>query len=193
MTLSQISWISDIYITVHNSTKLQLWSSIENDIMVGGQHHMRNCIKGLQGEEGWEPLLRTLILLYPCLSFRSWFRWPSFAARHSLFLTALVSPETHTGSLFTAVRLSVHWWGQKGVENTKPKMPWEDLEPILRGPGSHEVLLNRGSDRAQSPSALFYLLAQSDFPEHNCPRYKCFPWIQQQSWYSLTKKLCVGL
>lgn len=79
--------------------------------------------------------------------------------RHGLFLTACVSPETHTGYLFIAVRLSISLWGQtssvgEGVENSKPLMHWEDLEFILRGPENHGELWNRGSDKAQSSSAL---------------------------------------
>lgn len=40
--------------------KWQLWSSNTNTFMVGGgggQHNMRNCIKGWQHLEGWGPLL----------------------------------------------------------------------------------------------------------------------------------------
>jgi hypothetical protein len=36
--------------------KLKLWSSNKNKLMVGGHHHMKNDIKGLQVEEGREPL-----------------------------------------------------------------------------------------------------------------------------------------
>ena len=37
--------------------KWQLWSSNKNNFMVGGHHGMRNCIKGSQHWEGWEPLV----------------------------------------------------------------------------------------------------------------------------------------
>lgn len=38
---------TDISITIHNSSKLQVWSSQGNNFIVGG-HNTRNCIKGLQ-------------------------------------------------------------------------------------------------------------------------------------------------
>lgn len=42
------SYILDIYIMIHNRSKLQIWTSNENNFMVGGHHNMRNCIKGSQ-------------------------------------------------------------------------------------------------------------------------------------------------
>lgn len=42
--LAKILENTNVYIKTHNSSKIQLWSSIENDFIVGG-HHMRNCIK----------------------------------------------------------------------------------------------------------------------------------------------------
>ena len=52
------SCISNIYITIHNSSKITVakWSSNENNVMSGGHHTMRNCIKRSQHLEGWEQL-----------------------------------------------------------------------------------------------------------------------------------------
>lgn len=36
--------------------RLQLWSSNKNSVVAGGQHNMRNFIKGSRDEEGPEPL-----------------------------------------------------------------------------------------------------------------------------------------
>jgi hypothetical protein len=42
----QISYKSDVYIIIPITVaKSQLWSSNENNIMVGGHHNMRNCVK----------------------------------------------------------------------------------------------------------------------------------------------------
>jgi hypothetical protein len=64
------------FITV---AKLQLWSSNKNNFMIGVHYNMRNCIKGSQCMEGWEPLLywtppflkRSPVQLFSCfhLSF----------------------------------------------------------------------------------------------------------------------------
>jgi hypothetical protein len=41
----QISYMSDIYITIHNSSKIIAMKQQQN-IIVGGHHNMKNCIKG---------------------------------------------------------------------------------------------------------------------------------------------------
>lgn len=41
----QISCLSDIHITIHNSRKITVMKSPQNNFMVGSQYTMRNCIK----------------------------------------------------------------------------------------------------------------------------------------------------
>lgn len=48
---------TQIYVTIHKAAKLQLCSSNENNFMAGAHHDMRNCIQGLELQEGWEPLV----------------------------------------------------------------------------------------------------------------------------------------
>ena len=48
---------TDIYIMIITAAKLQLWSS-NKKINGGGHHNMKNCIKGWQHWEDWEPLLK---------------------------------------------------------------------------------------------------------------------------------------
>lgn len=97
-----------------------------------------------------------------CLSFRSWLRCPlSPSQTRPICHSSLVSPKTHTGSLFIAARLPISLWGQtqtssvgEGAESSKPLVHWEDLELIPRGPENHGELRNGRSAKAQSPSAL---------------------------------------
>ena len=60
MTLSQVSPKTigkHKYLQFIPAAKLQLWSSNKNNSMVEGYHSMRNCIKELQHQKGWEPLI----------------------------------------------------------------------------------------------------------------------------------------
>ena len=49
--------ILDIYIMIHNSSKIIVWSVNENNFMVWGHYSIRSHIKGSQRWEGWEPML----------------------------------------------------------------------------------------------------------------------------------------
>jgi hypothetical protein len=42
----QIFCISDIYITIHNSTKITVMKQQQNNFMVGDHQSMRSCIEG---------------------------------------------------------------------------------------------------------------------------------------------------
>ena len=68
------------FIKIHNSSKKsQLWSSYENNFMVGGQHNMRYCVKGSQHYEGWDRWLLGLsiaaLTLDKSLLSRSLYLW----------------------------------------------------------------------------------------------------------------------
>lgn len=41
----QVPCISDSYVTVHNNSNIAAMSNNENNIMVGGYHTMRTCLK----------------------------------------------------------------------------------------------------------------------------------------------------
>lgn len=64
--------------TLWFTTELQLRSSNETNIMVGGgQYNLRNYIKGLEHLEGWEPLLQSLPKCVHCQVEQ----WKCFAGR----------------------------------------------------------------------------------------------------------------
>jgi hypothetical protein len=56
----QISCISDIYIRIHNSSKIQSWSSNENTVMVGVTTAWETILKGRsvrKAEKHWDKVL----------------------------------------------------------------------------------------------------------------------------------------
>lgn len=53
----EIAFIADIYVTIHKSSKIAVMKQQQNNSMVVSHHNVRNCVKGSQRWEGWEPLL----------------------------------------------------------------------------------------------------------------------------------------
>jgi hypothetical protein len=47
---------TDVYIVTYNSSKVTVMKWQENHFIIGGHHNMKNCVKGLQLQEGWDPL-----------------------------------------------------------------------------------------------------------------------------------------
>jgi hypothetical protein len=48
----QISCRLDIYITIHKSSNILVMKRQENNLMIGGHHSVRSCIKGSRHWEG---------------------------------------------------------------------------------------------------------------------------------------------
>jgi hypothetical protein len=69
-------WITQIFtpwfITV---AKLQLWSSSENNFIAGNFHNIRNCIKGSQHQQGWQPLCYRVIFQTDQLIYARGLHW----------------------------------------------------------------------------------------------------------------------